>query len=142
MKHRFAILLSFMGGAGMILDAYAGAGRPSLSASLPDGLTWPYSVPCRIRDGCNPEFFIMVLDQLRTPLARGVGIGEGNESDRGSVEFIVVGDGTELWRSGTMRKADRGRRLSISVRWICRLLLRVENAGVGIDYDHAGRADA
>ncbi len=70
-----------------------------------------------------------------------VGIDDGNRSDRGSAEFIVYGDGKELWRSGIMRKSDGIKDLKIEINGIKRILLKVEDGGDGIDYDHADWAD-
>ena len=33
---------------------------------------WPSLIPCRIKDGSNPELFIMTLGEIRTPIADGV----------------------------------------------------------------------
>jgi len=70
-----------------------------------------------------------------------VGIDDGNRSDKGSVEFIVFGDGRELWRSGVVRKSDGIKDFNIEIKGIKRLLLKVEDGGDGIDYDHADWAD-
>jgi hypothetical protein len=66
-----------------------------------------------------------------------VGVDDGNESEKGSVEFIVIGDGRELWRSGIMHRGDPARTLEVSVAGVERLILRVMDGGDGIDYDHA-----
>lgn len=66
-----------------------------------------------------------------------VGVDDGYESDRGSVEFSVLGDGKELWRSGVMKKYDSLKVVSININNVRSLILRVTNAGDGNDYDHA-----
>lgn len=32
---------------------------------------WPHPVPCRIRDGANPELIVVTLGAVDTPLAQG-----------------------------------------------------------------------
>ena len=55
------------------------------------------------------------------------GMTDGND---GSVVFVVVGDGKELWRSATI-KAQQVLPVSVSVTEVKSLELRVENAGDG-----------
>lgn len=71
-----------------------------------------------------------------------VGVDDGSRSDKGSVEFIVYGDGKELWRSGVMRKSDGVKGVFLEIKGVKRLLLKVNDGGDGIDYDHADWADA
>lgn len=82
------------------------------------------------------------LHGLFTEFSGTVGIDDDNESDQGSVEFTVVGDGRELWRSGILKKADGAKPFKVDVRGVQRLMLRVGDGGDGIDYDHADWADA
>jgi hypothetical protein len=72
----------------------------------------------------------------------GVGVDEGSRSEKGSVEFIVLGDGKELWRSGVLKRADGLRQLHVSVAGVRLLTLRVTDAGDGNDSDHADWVDA
>ncbi|MBI4535556.1 MAG: NPCBM/NEW2 domain-containing protein [Ignavibacteriae bacterium] len=81
------------------------------------------------------------LRGLFETLAAQVGIDDGNGSEKGSVEFIVLADGKELWRSGLMKKEDGAKPLSVSIAGVRKLLLRVTDGGDGIDYDHADWAD-
>lgn len=71
-----------------------------------------------------------------------VGIDDGNRSEKGSVEFIVYGDGKELWRSGIMKKSDGIKEINMDIGGVKKLLLKVEDGGDGINYDHADWADA
>jgi hypothetical protein len=71
-----------------------------------------------------------------------VGIDDASEGERGSVEFIVLGDGHELWRSGIMKKSHGAKEVSCDIRNVRELVLRVTDAGDGIDYDHADWAEA
>lgn len=49
-----------------------------------------------------------------------------------SVEFLIVGDGKELWRSGALSKSDGTKAVTVSLAGVNRLLLRVISRG-GID---------
>ena len=49
-----------------------------------------------------------------------------------SVEFVIVGDGKELWRSGALNKSDGTKAVTVSLAGVNRLLLRVISRG-GID---------
>jgi hypothetical protein len=71
-----------------------------------------------------------------------VGVDEGNNSEKGSVEFVVIADGKEMWRSGVMMKKDGAKALDLNISGVRSLLLRVTDAGDGIDYDHADWIEA
>ena len=70
-----------------------------------------------------------------------VGVDDDAGKGRGSVEFIVLGDGKTLWKSGTMKQGDAPKRVDVSLDGVRMLLLRVTDAGDGIDYDHADWVD-
>jgi hypothetical protein len=53
-----------------------------------------------------------------------VGIGDESNSDI-NVEFVVVGDDKELWRSTSLKKADSIRAVNVDVTGIQLLVLRV-----------------
>lgn len=74
---------------------------------------------------------------LYSVFTASVGVDDGNESDRGSVEFSVLGDGKELWRSGVMKRLDSLKVVNIDIKGVRTLTLRVTSAGDGNDYDHA-----
>jgi len=60
-----------------------------------------------------------------------VGVDDEYKNPEGAVEFIVLGDGKELWRSGELKKADGVRQVKVDVRNIRQLVLRVKRAGEG-----------
>lgn len=62
--------------------------------------------------------------------------------DRGSVSFRVLGDGTELAATGTLRGADGAQGVTADVAGVDELALEVADGGDGISYDHADWADA
>ncbi|MBI2302850.1 MAG: NPCBM/NEW2 domain-containing protein, partial [Armatimonadetes bacterium] len=61
---------------------------------------------------------------------------------KGSVEFIVYGDGRELCRSGGMKVTDAAREVDVAVRGVGELRLVTTDGGDGIECDHADWADA
>jgi len=58
-----------------------------------------------------------------------VGVDDGTMNQNAIVEFIVVGDGKELWRSGAMKKSDAAKPLKIDIAGVHRLILRVSGGG-------------
>ncbi len=70
-----------------------------------------------------------------------VGVDDGAKGE-GSVEFIVMGDGKELWRSGIMTGGKAAKALNVELSGIKTLLLRVTDGGDGVTSDHADWADA
>ena len=60
-----------------------------------------------------------------------VGVDDGTMNQNASVEFVVIGDGKELWRSGAMKKSDDAKHLEIKIAGVHRLVLRVTGGGEG-----------
>ncbi len=60
-----------------------------------------------------------------------VGIDDEHKNKDSVVEFVVLGDGKELWRSGGMKKADGLKSVKLDVGNVQRLLLRVTREGEG-----------
>lgn len=78
-----------------------------------------------------------------TSFSASVGVDdEVNKNPASSVEFFVIGDGKELWNSGVMRAGDSAKACSVDLTGVKALVLKVGDAGDGIDYDHADWADA
>ena len=63
-------------------------------------------------------------------------------SSRTSVEFFVIGDGKQLWRSGVMHANDAAKAFDVSVAGVKQLLLKVGDADDGNNDDFADWADA
>jgi alpha-glucosidase (family GH31 glycosyl hydrolase) len=59
-----------------------------------------------------------------------------------SVEFIVHGDGKELWKSGAMRTGEPAKEFSINLAGVKTLVLEVTNSGDKNQYDHTDWANA
>jgi len=72
-----------------------------------------------------------------------VGVAENFSSiGAGSVKFILVGDGKELWKSKTLTAADDAVQVDVSVKGIQLLELIVDDSGDGISGDNANLAKA
>ena len=61
---------------------------------------------------------------------------------QGSVEFIVVGDGRTLWKSGVLTGGRSAIPVDVDLKGVQRLLLRVTDGGDGATSDHADWAEA
>jgi alpha-galactosidase len=60
----------------------------------------------------------------------------------GTIEFKVIADGKKLFDSGIMKPGDPAREIDVNLTGAHTLLLLVEDAGDGINFDHADWADA
>jgi hypothetical protein len=60
-----------------------------------------------------------------------VGIDDEHNNLESVVEFSVLGDGKELWKSGGLKKADGGKAVKVDVKNVRRLMLRVRREGEG-----------
>lgn len=70
-------------------------------------------------------------------------VGVDDEVDeRGSVTFKVIGDGRLLWESGIMRGGQTPRAVNVPLAGVRVLELVVDDAGDGIEGDHADWAQA
>lgn len=54
---------------------------------------------------------------------------DASAGENSSAEFIVLGDGKELWRSGVLKKSDEPKPVQISITGVHKLLLRTTGAG-------------
>ena len=64
-------------------------------------------------------------------------VGVQDNTSGGTVEFIVLGDGKVLFRSGIMRNHDRPKQIDVDLTGVQTLTLQVTDGGDGIQYDHA-----
>ena len=71
------------------------------------------------------------LKGLFETFAALVGIDDATGNQNATVEFVVLGDGKELWRSGAMKKSDAAKQLKIEVTGVRHLVLRVSGGGEG-----------
>ena len=75
-------------------------------------------------------------------LIASVGVDEGKKTNPGSVEFLVIGDGKTLWKSGVMKGGEPAKRAEVDLAGVKSLELRATDGGDGVDSDHADWADA
>lgn len=87
-----------------------------------------------------PAQLDMLLDRA-VVFEATVGVDDGT-AGRGSVEFLVVVDGKERWRSGVLRGGNAPKRVRVDLTGAKTLSLRVTDAGDGASYDHADWAEA
>lgn len=71
-----------------------------------------------------------------------VGIDDEMGKGRGSVVFLVIGDGKVLWQSSVMKGGDPAQEVNVRVAGVNELVLKVTDGGDGGNCDHADWADA
>jgi len=71
-----------------------------------------------------------------------MGIDDAGTNEQASVEFVVIGDGKELWRSGALKKSDGVKQVQVTVTSVQRLILRVTDASGGTGRFSADWVDA
>ena len=67
---------------------------------------------------------------------------EVNGNAAASVEFFVIGDGKTLWSSGGLRAGNAAKECTVDLSGVKELVLKVGDAGDGINFDHADWAEA
>ncbi len=88
------------------------------------------------------SYFALDLGGKAINFTAEVGVPDDLKDGRGSVEFVVMVDGKEAFRSGSMGRGDAAKTVSVDLTGAKRLELKVTDAGDGINYDHANWADA
>src|SRR5262249_42476186 len=71
------------------------------------------------------------LDGSYDNFAALVGIDDEFNNNDAQVEFVVLGDGKELWKSEALKKTDGARALKVEVKNVKRLTLRARRVGEG-----------
>lgn len=71
-----------------------------------------------------------------------VGVDDGAQSPKASVNFSIIADGKTLWRSGVMRHGMPAQRVDIGLKGARLACLLVGDAGDGNEADHADWAEA
>ena len=79
---------------------------------------------------------------LRLTAALGVDCNVRTEGRRGSIRFVVQGDGRELLRSELCRGGDAPRNIDLALKGTTTLDILVLDGGDGAACDHANLADA
>ncbi|MCY3018508.1 MAG: NPCBM/NEW2 domain-containing protein [Planctomycetota bacterium] len=89
-----------------------------------------------------PSLAAINLDGKAETFHAVVGVNDLGKSERGSVEFIVRGDGKALFKSGLMQGGDNPKTIDVALTGVKQLKLEVTDGGDGISSDHANWADA
>lgn len=89
----------------------------------------------------NSSLFVD-LHKTATRFSALVGVDDEKKNGNPSVEFLVVGDGKLLWRSGVMKGGEVAKRVDVGVTGVRTLSLQVADADDGIGADHGDWADA
>lgn len=71
-----------------------------------------------------------------------VGLDDEVGNDPGSVEFVILVDGKERWRSGVMKRGDAAQAVDIALTDATEMTLIATDGGDGTSYDHADWAEA
>ena len=66
-------------------------------------------------------------------LIASAGVDEGNKTHPGSVEFLAIGDGKTLWKSGVIKGGEPAKRVDVDLAGVGILELRAADAGDGVD---------
>jgi alpha-galactosidase len=85
---------------------------------------------------------IFQLDGKAQSFTAKVGVDDDAGDAAAAVEFVILGDGRELWSSGVCKLGDKPRDCSVDLDGIKILDLIVAPSGDDINYDHADWADA
>lgn len=70
------------------------------------------------------------------------GVDDNAKSERASIVFHVIGDGKELWKSPRLSWKQDAVEADVPLAGVKTVNLYVDDAGDGVDYDHADWADA
>jgi alpha-galactosidase len=87
------------------------------------------------------EFFI-TLGGTAERFTAQVGVDAAAGDKRATVEFVVYGDGKELWKSGVCKAGNAPKPCDVPLKGVQTLLLTVAGGKDGIGWDHADWADA
>ncbi|MBS1724551.1 MAG: NPCBM/NEW2 domain-containing protein [Armatimonadetes bacterium] len=86
---------------------------------------------------------VINIDLGSDPVLFRAMVGVDDEAGpQGDVDFHVLCDGVEKFNSGVMHLGDAAKAVSIGLKGVKKLTLRVGNGGDEINYDHADWADA
>lgn len=127
-----------------LASANQGWGNPGINKSV-DGR--PLTIGGKQLErgfGTHAESTLYIkLDGAAQKFSATVGLDDEIDGNaKASVEFFVIGDDKELWSSGVIRAGSEAKNCSVDVTGVKMLLLKVGDAGNGIDHDHADWADA
>ena len=89
--------------------------------------------------GLGAHSISRILYDLKSEAVSISGLAGADDNNRfaGKLQFKIVGDQKELWKSGVMKKGDPVKEFNVSLKGVDKVLLLVEECGDGIMYDHA-----
>lgn len=90
----------------------------------------------------SESLLTIILDGKATLFTAKVGIDDEVKGQQPAAEFIVNGDGKQLWSSGIMRLGDAAKPCSVKLVSVKKLELLVTDGGNGNYYDHVNWVDA
>ena len=85
---------------------------------------------------------LILLEGKATLFTASVGIDDEISGHDAAAEFIIIGDGKNLWSSGIMRFGDAAKPCSVNLEGVKKVELFVADGGNGNYYDHANWVDA
>ncbi len=77
-----------------------------------------------------------------TQFSASVGVDGEVTSQDASIEFFVLNGNKTLWQSGVMKAGEAAKTLTVDLHGVKTLILKVGDAGDGVNFDHADWADA
>ena len=84
----------------------------------------------------------VVLDGKAKSFTAKVGVDDNAKNAEASVEFVILANEREVWRSGPCKWKEPPRDVRVKLAGVTNLLLTVEDAGNGVNFDHADWAEA
>jgi len=90
----------------------------------------------------SESLLTILLEGQATLFTAKVGIDDEVKGQRPAAEFIVNGDGKQLWASGIMRLGDTAKPCSVKLDGVKKLELLITDGGNGNYYDHVNWVDA
>lgn len=91
------------------------------------------------------SIFRIQLDGKTTSFTARAGIDDSapaNELKQASAEFIIIGDGKIIWRSGILHANEKAKQVAVSTKGIKSLILYVDHTGDGTAGDRVDWVDA
>jgi alpha-galactosidase len=90
----------------------------------------------------SESLLTIILDGKATLFTAKVGLDDEVKGQNPAAEFVVNGDGKQLWSSGVMHLGDAAQPCSVKLDGVKKLELLVTDGGNGNYYDHVNWVDA
>lgn len=116
--------------------------KPAVGESVAGGALRVAGEPLAHGVGVHaPSDFTVALDGAGLRFKAKVGVDDSAPQPGGTLEFIVKGDGRELWRSGAVKRGEAARVADVPLEGVKLLRLEVDALGDGFA-DHADWGEA